>query len=97
MKRSVSRGSRPSRPRKISRRILAFRNPCLRRASAQAMRNGQIRNEQAVKKSEAMRLRKEPRNAKPAPGPMYAKNTDITNPIVAELRLVGQAIRLPLR
>jgi hypothetical protein len=41
------------------------------------MRNGQIRKEQAVRKSEAAKPKKDPRNANPAPGPMYAKNVDI--------------------
>src|SRR5258708_18699787 len=79
MNRSVKPGSSPSRPRKITRWIFACRNPCFLCRTAHPVRKGQTRNEPAVKSNEISRLRNDPRNAKPAPGPMYARMGGIIN------------------
>ena len=70
MKRSVRRGSRPSRPRKISRLTRALRKPRFLPISFRAARNGHRTNDTAVRKNETARPRNEPKNAKPVPGPM---------------------------
>src|SRR5580698_6992132 len=71
-KRSVRLGSSPSRPRKISLRMCARRKPCRRRASRHNTRKGQKIRENRLRRKPVMSVRKEPRKAKPAPGPTYA-------------------------
>src|ERR1700674_1796545 len=71
MNRSVNLGSRPSSPRKITFFTRAFRKPWWRRSRRHVMRNGHVNSEKKLRRKPAAKLRKEPRNANPAPGPTY--------------------------
>ena len=47
--------------------------------TAHTVRKGQTTNEPTVKKNETNKVRNDPRNAKPAPGPIYARKGEIIN------------------
>src|SRR3954469_19799981 len=69
MYRSVSLGSRPSSPRKMTFFTCALRKPSRRRIKRQTIRRGHASRDTKLRKNPASRLRKEPKNANPAPGP----------------------------
>ena len=71
MNRSARPGSKPSRPRNISFFTFARRYPWRPRTIVHSIRNGQVTIETMARKRAVSNARKEPRNAKPAPGPMY--------------------------
>ena len=70
--RSVSTGSSPSNPMKISLRIFARRAACRNRSHLQSERNGHATIDATFAARARSNVRSEPPSAKPAPGPMYA-------------------------
>jgi hypothetical protein len=72
IQRSVSIGSSPSNPMKISLRIFARRAACRNRSHRHTARKGHATTDATLAARARINVRSDPPSAKPAPGPMYA-------------------------